>query len=75
MKELLNKIAKAWLLSLAVGIFIGGWLGSNVERNRVYADCRYTGVTRMGEVAFKCEQFSRVILLTPEEIAKKAEKK
>lgn len=75
MKELLNKAVKVWILALGTGIFFGAWLGSTVERNRVYADCRYTGVTRMGEVAFKCEQFSKVVLLTPDELAKKVEKK
>lgn len=75
MKEFLTNAVKVWILALGTGIFIGGWLGSTVERARVYGDCRYAGVTRMGEVAFKCEQFSKAVLLTPDDISKKVEKK
>ena len=53
---------------------VGMWFGSFVERNRVYNDCRFAGVTRMGEAAFKCEQFSKVVLLTPDEVVKKEKK-
>jgi hypothetical protein len=75
MKEFFNNAVKIWILALGTGIFIGGLLGSTVERTRIYGDCRYAGVTRMDEVAFKCEQFSKVVLLTPDELAKKVDKK
>lgn len=53
---------------------LGTWLGGFVERNRLYNDCRYMGSVRIGEAAFKCEQFSKVVLLTPDEVAKKDKK-
>ena len=61
-----------WILvSLVTGGFVGGYL----EQNRLYNDCRYAGVTRIGTAAFKCDQFSKVVLLTPDEQAKKEVKK
>lgn len=59
------------LISLVFGSFIGGYL----EQNRLYNDCRYAGVTRIGTAAFKCDQFSKVVLLTPDEQVKKEVKK
>jgi hypothetical protein len=64
---------------LLVGVIIGGVLGaiyaSYTTNMNLYYDCRYAGVTRIGEAAFKCEQFSKVVLLTPDEQDKKREKK
>ena len=74
MKEIIGKAAKAWWWTFAFSLIIGIWLGGFFERNRVYNDCRYAGVTRMGEAAFKCEQFSKVVLLMPEELSKKDKK-
>jgi len=71
MKELFTKAIKnlAWF-SIAAFI-LGTWFGGYLERSRVYNDCRFARVTRMGESAFKCEQFSKVVLLTPDEQVKK----
>lgn len=71
MKEIFIKSLKnlAWY-SIAAFI-LGTWFGGYLERSRVYNDCRFAGITRMGESAFKCEQFSKVVLLTPDEQAKK----
>lgn len=71
MKDLFSKALKhlAWII---VGnLVLGIWIGSIIEKSRIYSDCRYAGVTRMGEAAFKCEQFSKVVLLTPDEQVKK----
>jgi hypothetical protein len=57
-----------WML---VAVVIGFILGSLSESNRIYSDCRYAGVTRIGHSAFKCDQFSKAVLLTPDEVVKK----
>ena len=75
MKEYLIKAVKNLLWWAVVAFMLGTWFGGYLERSRVYNDCRFTGVTRMGESAFKCEQFSKVVLLTPDEQAKKEVKK
>lgn len=76
MKELLiSRTTKSWLWGSVFGVILGVWLGGAFERSRVYGDCRYAGVTRIGESAFKCEQFSKVVLLTPDEVIKKEAKK
>lgn len=72
---ILNRATKNWLWGLLFGCLLGMWFGGAIERTRVYSDCRYAGVTRIGESAFKCEQFSKVVLLTPDEVAKKEVKK
>lgn len=71
MRDIFTKAMKhlAWIV--VVNLILGIWIGGALERNRVYSDCRYAGVTRMGEAAFKCEQFSKVVLLTPDEQANK----
>jgi hypothetical protein len=66
-----NKTTKTFLLGLAVGFILGSFYGVFSASGRIYNDCRYAGVTRMGEAAFKCEQFSKVVLLTPDEQVKK----
>ena len=71
MKDILNKYIKNLIWPLATMLILGTWFGSFVERNRFYNDCRFAGVTRIGESAFKCDQFSKVVLLTPDEQAKK----
>lgn len=76
MKEALwNRTTKSWLLGLVFGLVLGSFYGANAEANRTYKDCRFAGVIRIGEAAFKCEQFSKVVLLTPDEVVKKQEKK
>lgn len=70
-----TKVIKHTTLIVLANILLGVWIGGFLERNRFYNDCRYAGVTRIGEAAFKCEQFSKVVLLTPDEQAKKQEKK
>lgn len=76
MKELIwNRATKSWLWGVAFGFILGALYGVFDGTSRVYNDCRYTGVTRIGEAAFKCEQFSKVVLLTPDEQDKKREKK
>ena len=56
-------------------LVVGFILGSISESSRIYNDCRYSGVTRIGQSAFKCDQFSKVILLTPAEQSKVEVKK
>jgi hypothetical protein len=52
---------------LAIGAVVGGIVGavyaSYTTSTSLYYDCRYAGVTRIGEAAFKCEQFSKVVLV------------
>jgi hypothetical protein len=72
MRELMwNKTTKTFLLGLFFGFVIGSFYGVYTCQSKIYNDCRYAGVTRMGEAAFKCEQFSKVVLLTPDEQIKK----
>lgn len=76
MKELLwNRTTKSWLAGVLVGFIIGAIYGANINANNTYKDCRFAGVLRIGEAAFKCEQFSKVVLLTPDELIKKEIKK
>ena len=74
MKDFMVKAIKNVVWWSVASFIVGMWFGSFVERNRVYNDCRFAGVTRMGEAAFKCEQFSKVVLLTPDEVVKKEKK-
>ena len=72
MKEIYwNKTVKTFLLGALIGFVLGAIYGVFNGTGRIYNDCRYAGVTRIGEAAFKCEQFSKVVLLTPQEQAKK----
>lgn len=76
MKELLlGRTTKTFLWGTFFGFIVGSLYGVYTGTGRVYNDCRYAGVTRIGEAAFKCEQFSKVVLLTPDEVAKKEVKK
>ena len=76
MKEAIwNRTTKVLLLGLLLGFIFGAVYGSYTTNSKTFYDCRYAGVTRIGESAFKCEQFSKVVLLTPQEQDKKAEKK
>ena len=61
-----------WML---VAFIFGVVVGDYFEKSRVFNDCRYAGVTRIGQSAFKCDQFSKVILLTPAEQLKPEVKK
>ena len=56
----------AWLYVL-VGFFFGSFYGVNVQSDKFYKDCRFAGAVRIGEAAFKCDQYSKVVLLTPDE--------
>ena len=67
-----SRTTKSWIFGALIGFSCGSYYGVNAEAHRVYKDCRYSGVTRMGETAFKCEQFSKVVLLTPDEQYEKA---
>jgi hypothetical protein len=76
MKQLIwNTTTKVFLMGTLLGGVLGAVYASYTTSMSLYYDCRYAGVTRIGESAFKCEQFSKVVLLTPDEVAKKAEKK
>ena len=66
-----NKTTKTFAWGVALGFVLGALYGAYTGTGRVYKDCRYAGVTRIGEAAFKCEQFSKVVLLTPDEQVKK----
>jgi len=68
---MLNKTTKTFLWGVALGFVLGSFYGVYTGTGKVYNDCRYAGVTRIGEAAFKCEQFSKVVLLTPDEQVKK----
>lgn len=63
-----------WGYTLSLGIIIGYAVGYFMAENRLYHDCRVAGATRLGSAAFKCEQYSRVVLLTPDEQAAKGKK-
>jgi hypothetical protein len=60
---------------LCIGFSFGAFYGVAINNDRVFKDCRYAGVVRIGESTFKCEQFSKVVLLTPDEMSKKDAKK
>jgi hypothetical protein len=76
MKELIwNRTVKLWLWGAFVGFSFGTFYGVAVNSDRVFKDCRYAGVVRIGEATFKCEQFSKVVLLTPDEVVTKDKKK
>ena len=70
-----NNTTKTFLWGGLLGFIVGTFYGVYTGASKVYNDCRYAGVTRVGEVAFRCEQFSKVVLLTPDEQDKKREKK
>jgi len=67
----LSKTTKTFLWGMFFGLVIGSFYGIYTGQGKIYNDCRYAGVTRIGEAAFKCEQFSKVVLLTPDEQVKK----
>ena len=75
MKDVIGKAMRTWGWSLLIGLLFGTWTGGAIERSKFFNDCRYAGFARIGESAFKCEQFSKVVLLTPEEVVKKEAKK
>ena len=63
MKDIFARFVKNLVWPLVTAFILGAWFGGYVERSRVYSDCRFAGVTRIGEAAFKCDQFSKVVLL------------
>lgn len=76
MKQLIwNTTTKVFLVGAIIGGVFGAVYASYTTNMNLYYDCRYAGVTRIGEAAFKCEQFSKVVLLVPDTQAKKEPKK
>jgi len=71
----MKELVKGVLIGAVLGGIVGAVYASYSTSMSLYYDCRYAGVTRIGEAAFKCEQFSKVVLLTPDEQDKKREKK
>lgn len=70
-----NTTTKVFLLGILLGGVVGAVYASYTTSMSLYYDCRYAGVTRIGEAAFKCEQFSKVVLLVPDTQVKKEAKK
>jgi hypothetical protein len=67
MKQLIwNATTKIFLVGVIIGAVVGAVYASYTTNMSLYYDCRYAGVTRIGEAAFKCEQFSKVVLLVPD---------
>lgn len=64
------RVLKIWIWGGFVGFLFGVTLGRGVEANKVYKDCRIMGSVRVGDAAFKCEQFSKAVLLMPEGVGK-----
>ena len=76
MKQLIwNTTTKVFLVGVIIGAVFGAVYASYTTNMSLYYDCRYAGVTRIGEAAFKCEQFSKVVLLVPDTQPKKDPKK
>jgi hypothetical protein len=76
MKQLIwNTTTKVFLVGVILGGILGTVYASYTTSMSLYYDCRYAGVTRIGEAAFKCEQFSKVVLLVPDTQPKKEPKK
>jgi hypothetical protein len=76
MKQLIwNTTTKVFLVGIILGGVLGAVYASYTTSMSLYYDCRYAGVTRIGEAAFKCEQFSKVVLLVPDTQTKKDHKK
>ena len=76
MKQLIwNTTTKVFLVGIILGGILGAVYASYTTSMSLYYDCRYAGVTRIGEAAFKCEQFSKVVLLVPDTQPKKDPKK
>jgi hypothetical protein len=76
MKQLIwNATTKVFLAGILLGGILGAVYASYTTNMSLYYDCRYAGVTRIGEAAFKCEQFSKVVLLVPDTQLKKEPKK
>lgn len=63
-----------WGYTLALGIILGYVAGNYMAESKLYHDCRIAGATRIGSAAFKCQQYSNAILLTPDEQAAKGRK-
>lgn len=72
--RVLEWVAEMWK-AIFVGVVFGTLLGIHLAESKVFNDCRIAGAVRIGGSAFKCEQYSRVVLLTPDEVAKKSDKK
>jgi hypothetical protein len=70
-----NTTTKVFLVGVILGGVLGAVYASYTTSMSLYYDCRYAGVTRIGEAAFKCEQFSKVVLLVPDTQPKKDPKK
>ena len=62
----IKELIKGIFIGLVIGGIAGAVYASYTTNMNLYYDCRYAGVTRIGEAAFKCEQFSKVVLLVPD---------
>jgi hypothetical protein len=62
----MKELTKGILIGAVAGGIVGAIYASYTTNMSLYYDCRYAGVTRIGESAFKCEQFSKVVLLVPD---------
>lgn len=58
-----SKTTKAWGVGAITGLLVGVWLGMGMKMQSVYEDCRVMGSVRLGDAAFRCEQFSKAVLL------------
>ncbi len=57
----------SWIAAILTAIFLAGvGVGHWLKSISIYQDCRIMGSFRTGEAAFKCEQFSKAVLLIPE---------
>lgn len=54
--------AEMWK-AIFIGLVFGTLFGIYIAEHRLFNDCRIAGVVRIGTAAFKCEQYSRVILM------------
>jgi len=62
-----KKMNISWIIGILAAVFVTGiGVGYQLNNISVYQDCRIMGSFRAGEAAFKCEQFSKAVLLVPE---------
>jgi len=57
----------SWIAGILTAVFlVGVGVGYQLKNMTIFQDCRIMGSFRTGEAAFKCEQFSKAVLLIPE---------
>ena len=54
--------AEMWK-AIFIGVVFGTLFGIYLTEQKLFNDCRIAGAVRIGSAAFKCEQYSRVILM------------